>query len=279
MKHLRITNTQRGCVYDGKGVRTTFFLHGCHFSCPWCCNPETRCTATQIFFDEEKCARRIKEKSSICIPCVKNGGTRPIEKCPFEYAKPASSLIPCDEILKVCLNDKSLFTTGGGGVTFSGGEPLLQSENLCELLNILKDHDIDVALETTLAIDASKLTPIIDFVDEFIIDYKLQPCMMLYDSHYKDLIRQNLKLIPKSKRFRHRLVFINEMEDVADDIVEALNRLGIKELELLKCHNLAESKYRRLNIVNKDFQASDEKIRKFKSTLQTKGVSVRILSV
>ncbi len=279
MAAIRVTNIQRGCVYDGKGVRTTFFLQGCHLTCPWCCNPETSHETSRAFFDADKCGKRIAEKSVICGACVKAGGDRPMENCPFGYVKPTSTMMLPDEVTAICMNDVSLFQTSGGGVTFSGGEPLLQSDNLHDILKELKAHNIDVALETTLAVGTPKLIRLVDFIDEFIIDYKLQPCMNLYDKNYQQLISDNLKILPATKRIRNRLVFIDEMEKVTTNIIDIINHFGIRELELLKCHNLAISKYQRLSLVNRDFSASEEKMEHFKTVIETNGTIVKLLKI
>lgn len=279
MKSLRITNVQRGCVYDGRGVRTTFFLKGCHFSCPWCCNPETSFQVADNFFDSDECSNRMKSNSVICVSCSRKEGRRPDSQCPFGYVKPTSSELPLQEIVKMSMKDISLFNMSGGGVTFSGGEPLLQSYNLLDLLVELKKKNIDTALETTLAVEASKLAPLVDYIDEFIIDYKLQPCMNLYDEGYNHLISDNIQLISNTKRKRHRLVFIDGMETVVDDIFGRLEKFGIKYIELLKCHNLAQSKYLRLNIENKDFSASEEKMENFRVQIESKGITANILKI
>lgn len=74
MKSLEVTNIQRGCVYDGPGVRTTVFLKGCSLCCPWCCNPETITREDAFYIDNSKCLKYQGISSSICNACEKYGG-------------------------------------------------------------------------------------------------------------------------------------------------------------------------------------------------------------
>lgn len=278
MKQLRVTNIQRGCVYDGPGVRTTVFLKGCSLHCPWCCNPETISYGEQWFIDEEKCILRHNISSKLCEPCEKLNGTRSIRRCPYGVAEPTSHDISSDELLEILLKDVELYKESRGGVTFSGGEPLLQSEELVPLLDKLKRFSIHIAFETTLVASEKDLDYVQSYVDLYIIDLKLQPQMNLFDSSYLDKIKYKLSLLrdnPKS----FRMVFVDEVFDYSDEVLKILRKLGVDNIELLLCHNLGEKKYKKLKINNQHFFAEARKAESFRSYLVKNGIASSMLSI
>ena len=130
---LRITNIQHFSLHDGPGIRTTVFLKGCNLKCPWCANPE--CISSEIQGE-------------------------------FGYDIPLAKLE--NEIIK----DEPFYKTGGG-VTFSGGEPLLQINNLEPLLNSLKNKNINICFETALFVPEKYLKIAKKYCDEFIVDIKM----------------------------------------------------------------------------------------------------------
>ena len=130
---VRITDIQHFSFHDGPGIRTTVFLKGCNLRCPWCANPE-------------------------CISSKIQGE--------FGYD------IPLDELKNEILKDEPYYKTGGG-VTFSGGEPLLQVKYLEPLLKSLKLKNINICFETALFIPKEYLFIANLYVDEFIVDIKM----------------------------------------------------------------------------------------------------------
>lgn len=127
---VKITDIQHFSLHDGEGIRTTVFLKGCNLKCPWCANPE-------------------------CIsPKIEKG----FGKC-----------ISLDELREEILKDKPFYETGGG-VTFSGGEPLLQINALKPLLDTL---DINICFETALFVSENMVKIANDYADELIVDIKM----------------------------------------------------------------------------------------------------------
>ena len=277
MKLLRVTNIQRGCVFDGPGVRTTVFLKGCTLKCPWCCNPETLSQEKEWFIDDSKCLRLKGVSSAICEECERNGGTRKINLCPLGVAESTSTDFSAEEMFEYVLRDENLYNISGGGVTFSGGEPLLQAEGLVPLLCKLKERNISVALETTLVAPSDCLEKIKEYVDIFIVDVKLQPQMLLNSPNYIrrlldsfDVLRDYCKIF--------RMVFVDEVWANKMKVTEILQKLGISELELLVCHNLGSSKYKKLSLYNADFTSDRNNAELFKSFLSEKGIRTTVLS-
>lgn len=277
MKLLRVTNIQRGCVYDGPGVRTTVFLKGCSLRCPWCCNPETISFEKQWFIDDTKCLYLHGNASKLCEQCERVHGQRSISECLFGVAEAVSSDYSVDELFKILLKDKNLYKESKGGVTFSGGEPLMQAESLVMLLHKLKEVGIHITFETTLVASEKSLEFVLPYANLFIIDLKLQPQMKLTDSDYINCIQHKLSsLYDKNKLFR--LVFVDDVYAHKEDILYALRKLDVTSIELLLCHNLGEKKYEKLSKQNQLFNADATKMESFRFYLAKNGVDSSILS-
>lgn len=138
---LIITNIQRMCFHDGPGIRTTVFAKGCSLHCPWCANPENMNSSEEQY-----------EKD----------GEQGV------YGKRYST----SELIDILLRDKDFWMTDGG-VTFSGGEPLLQAKALRDVLKGLKEQQIHIAAETALFIPTENIHQILSYIDCFIVDVKI----------------------------------------------------------------------------------------------------------
>lgn len=242
---LKVTNIQRACVYDGPGVRTTVFLKGCMLHCPWCCNPETLSFVDEWFTDKTKCLLSQGINSPLCKDCIRVDGARSLFCCPFEVCTAVSHVYSTEELVKLLLRDKIQYSVGGG-VTFSGGEPLLQADNLLPILKTLSDWDINIAFETTLVAPNEMLRKVLPYSDLFIVDLKLQREQKL-PADYFESIQQGLSLIrDNGVTINFRLVVIPSMLNYVNEVVSSLYFLGVTTIELLQCHNMGEKKYQKL---------------------------------
>lgn len=215
---LRVLKIQRTCVHDGPGLRTTVFFRGCSLRCLWCQNPES--------FD---CGDDGKADSCAYTP---------------------------EDILNVVLRDKDYYSSSGGGVTLSGGEPLLQnSDSLERLLKLLKKENITVTVETSLHVPWSKVERALPYVDLFLVDLKT---VGDDDLHYKltgqrsRIIHENIKnLMESGAEVRFRMVMVpglNDGEERVKAAAEYLCSFGRDSIELLKYHNMYEDKARNLGL-------------------------------
>lgn len=277
MKLLRVTNIQRGCVYDGPGVRTTVFLKGCSLRCPWCCNPETISFEKQWFIDDKKCLYLHGNASKLCEQCERVHGQRSINECLFGVSEAVSRDYSEEELLNIILKDQKLYKESNGGVTFSGGEPLMQAESLVTLLHKLKEVGIHITFETTLVASEKSLDFVLPYANLFIIDLKLQPQMKLNDSLYIDWIQHRLSSL-YDKNLLFRLVFVDDVYAHKEDILYALKKLNVTSIELLLCHNLGNKKYEKLSKQNQLFNADVTKAESFRCYLAKNGVDSSILS-
>lgn len=278
MKPLKVVSIQRGCVYDGPGVRTTIFLKGCTLRCPWCCNPEAIPMEDEWFVDDSKCIFKQGKESDICAACERKGGNKSIEKCPFGVANATSQTITMESLLDEIYADYELFQSSGGGVTFSGGEPLQYAEELLPLLRELKNKSISVYVETSLCVPQERIEQRKDYIDGAIIDLKLQPEMMLGDEKYLSDIREKIRLLGQQEII-YRLVFVNSMEQRSKEVIDALNQLSVKHIELLKCHDLAKPKYTKLNKTHVDYTANEEKYKLFAEELKRHSIDTSLLKI
>lgn len=278
MRQLRVTNIQRGCVFDGPGVRTTVFLKGCFLCCPWCCNPEAISFDEQWFVEDSKCLARQGVDSVLCKDCERLGGIRHQTECPFGVAEPVSEDYSIDDLYRIIIKDVSLFSDTGGGVTFSGGEPLLQAKSLQPLLVLLKSSNIGIVFETTLMAPTDNLRLTLPYIDSLLVDLKLQPQMKLDDIAYIEQIKHHLSLV-NHKQVAFRMVFVDEIIASRQSVLEILHELGVNKLELLLCHNLGQKKYERLNLPNADFSASRNLADEFTDYMTANEIKTKLLSV
>ena len=249
MQHpkLRVSAIQRLCIDDGPGVRTVVFLKGCYLSCPWCCNPEMINYGGDLYFDNGLCINNLD--SVICRRCVLHGGAQPKESCLLNSYEFTYRDYDIDELFEVILRDKLIFDQGGG-VTFSGGEPLFQSKPLQCLLEKLKKVGVHIAVETTLYAPPTNYSLIKEFVDFWLIDVKFA-IGYFPNRNYKvekDALRMNLRDLQKNGKsgVSFRMVFMSEGLKNIESIKRKLIECGISNIELLPYHNLAENKYKRL---------------------------------
>ena len=279
--YIRATNIQRGCVYDGPGVRTTVFLKGCTMKCPWCCNPETISSEADYFIDDSKCQLRKGIHSKLCVSCERNGGNQTISLCPFGVCEPTSHDYSVSELFEILSKDFDLMRSSGGGVTFSGGEPLLQIDALEPLLELLNNEGINIAFETTLTTNVESVEKAVNYADTMIVDVKLQPQHPLYNnkSYIKRLSNMLNICRENNQHVIFRLVFTDDMLNNSINTVSVLKTLNMDSIELLKCHNLGNNKYTKLNFSNADCTASFESLESFAVILGNENIRVEKLSV
>ncbi len=248
MNKLSVTNIQRLCVHDGPGVRTVVFLQGCTLQCPWCCNPETIHAGARIY-DKGVCS--FPEKKIYCTDCEKFGGERNAVDCPIHAYDPVARKYTSDELLDELLSDQYIYNEGG--VTFSGGEPLLHEEALMPVIQELKEQGVSVAVETTLYVPTDNVTQVIPYIDYWLVDLKFQYGYITNKEYSvpENAVGDNLLMLQQRvdpSKVKYRIVMMNEAMKNLDGIVAKLKEHNIANIELLECHSLAENKYKQLGL-------------------------------
>ena len=276
---ILLTNIQRFSLHDGPGIRTTVFLKGCSLRCPWCCNPENLLPAPQEY--------------------VKDGvkGT---------YGQ----VYTAEELVKECLKDR-LFYKGKlgrdewgitsaaeiellpGGVTFSGGECLLQMKELVPVCRQLKEAGIHIAAETSLFAPQEDLLTALEYIDFFYADVKIldkERCRAAEGGDISLYLRDLETLMSwrggdgKRKPVAVRIPVIGGMTDSAENrravrgLIERY-RDGILKLELIKEHSLGEPKYRSLGMKHTYTGVSDALMEEYRSELSGLGIPVEVCSI
>lgn len=288
-----IFNIQKFSIHDGPGIRTTVFFKGCPLRCKWCANPESQLCEIQILHDSGKCTQCQKcietypelglklDGKDIIIPKSLDNFEF-IEVCPNSAFTIEGELKTAQEIVNTCLQDQPFYEESNGGVTFSGGESLIQPEFLLDLINKLKEKNIHTAVETTGAINHQTFKKVISEIDYILFDIKH------YDSKkHKEgtglsnkLILENLKwLIKNNKKFLCRIPVIPEFNDSIEDAIgftKLLKSLGIEEIQLLPFHQFGERKYDLLkeNYKYKGVPAyHPEELEEFRTTFINEGIN------
>lgn len=181
-----IFDIQRASLHDGPGIRTTIFLKGCPLDCLWCHNPEAIASKRQLFFYVDKCTQcgdcsKVCEddvhhfmdgkhtidydKCTFCGKCV--------EACNFNALKIIGTEMSTDEVMLEIMADFDFYTNSGGGMTLSGGEPLLHFSFSMELLKRCKEMAVSTCVETSGFVSAIQFKQILPFVDLLLFDYKV----------------------------------------------------------------------------------------------------------
>lgn len=293
-----VFNIQKYSIHDGPGIRTTVFLKGCPLVCWWCHNPESQGSKQETVFRQNKCivcrdCERVCPKGAVrfderCYSldkgkCILCGACT--EVCPSEALELIGNKMTTDEVIKEIEKDRVFYEESGGGVTFSGGEPLLQIDFLDSLLTASKEKGIHTALDTSGYGPWENFERIIDKVDLTLFDIK----HMDNEKHKKyvgvsnETILNNLgKLVQRGNRIWVRIPIIPSINDDELNIqrtCDLILSLGIADVFILPYHNIAMDKYKRLNMkyrITHINELTDEEIERIGKKFKDNGVVVKI---
>jgi len=267
---------QRNSFVDGPGIRTTVFFKGCNLKCAWCHNPESQSAKPQMMFYKDKCTGCGKCKSvcpyhleqcELCGKCTLY--------CPVDARKVCGKEHTVDEVLKEVLKDKAFYETSGGGVTFSGGECMLQIDFLAEILKKCKENGIHTAVDTAGHIPFGSFEKILPYTDLFLYDIKIFDSQKhkQYVGVSNELILENLKkLFERKAKLWIRIPIIPDVNDSIEEIQKIkdfLKTIGTAEkIELLPYHAMGENKYRAIGKEPQIFKTPDaENMKRLKEIL------------
>jgi pyruvate formate lyase activating enzyme len=259
-----ILNIQHYAVHDGPGIRTLVFLKGCPLRCSWCCNPESQSVKPQVRYISFRCkaclecakycpASAISFKDGIvhhsfdnCISCYSKAC---IEKCNYEALSLSGKEMDSAELTRIISLDIPFYRNSGGGVTFSGGEPLMHPEFLCEVLQKCKELNIHTAVETCGWADRNAFRQILPFTDLFLYDLKLIDPELHLTHTGKPVgpILENLAfLASENADIIIRVPLIPGITDTAqnlESIAAIMDKHSLKRICLEPYHTLGREKY------------------------------------
>lgn len=231
-------------IRDGDGIRTTVFFKGCPLRCAWCHNPEGLSPKPELWVDATRC-----QKCGLCYnPCehddCKSFG-RCLHVCPQDLVRCVGKTYTVPELAARLRRQKSMFDAMGGGVTLSGGEPLLQAEFCIELLEEL-GSEIQITVETSGYAPQADFERVIRLCDFVIMDIKLMDdgAHRQWTGVSNEKILSNAKLLMESGvPHLFRTPLIPGITDTEENLRAISQFIGDEPIELLPYNALAPAKY------------------------------------
>lgn len=292
-----IFNIQHYSIHDGPGIRTTVFMKGCPLSCLWCQNPESQALQPELFFNNDLCTgcgkcvkacprdaikivkKHSKTKRELCDNCGECA-----EVCPNEARSMMGRYITAAEVYKDVAADSMFYRRSGGGITLSGGEPLMQPDFTTAILKMCRDDGIHTVLDTCGYAKWETVKKVLKYTDMVLFDFKhMDP-----KEHKKSTGVSNELILENAKRIYHelhvpmlaRVPVIPGYNDSMTNL-EATVKFITKELSssvkihLLPYHRLGETKYQRLERTSRSnsIQPPDEEyMAKLQKTVERMGL-------
>ncbi len=277
MVFANIFDIQKCSYHDGPGIRTVIFFKGCNIGCIWCQNPESVSSEKDLLFNKNNCIK-CEKCINICpnkCHVIKDNGDHHIKrevcvkcgKCTEICYSNALQLIgketSIDVIMKEILTDMEFYKISGGGVTLSGGEPLLQKEACYEILVRCKQNSVNTAIETAGNVNWDVFQKVLPLTDYLLFDIKT-----IDDEMHKSVcgvsnrqILHNLERIGESKvNLIIRVTVVPGVNDNEENIEATINRVrffsNLKGFEIIPFHKLGKSKY---HMLGKEYKAKNIK--------------------
>jgi len=261
-----ILNIKRYAIHDGPGIRTTVFLKGCPLFCEWCHNPESQRKRPEILYYKDQCTLcgacisackqgaigvvgdHLTLDQSLCIGC---GDC--VNVCPNGARELAGQEMSVERVVKEVVKDTLFYEESGGGVTFSGGEPLLQANFVRAAASRCHRLDIHTALDTSGYASESELMKVADVIDLFLYDIKVvdDAVHLTHTGVSNRNILRNLRVLNEMRKriwIRFPLVpGVNDDERSLSDLVDLLAPLhAVEAIQVLPYHRAGAGKYSRL---------------------------------
>jgi pyruvate formate lyase activating enzyme len=299
MKNGMVFDVERYSIHDGPGIRTTVFLKGCPLRCWWCQNPEGQDAKPELVYRKSRCIG--------CSECIKNCSQKAIslvaphisinrencvlcdncsQVCPSDALSIAGKQMGVKEILEEIEKDMTFYNESGGGVTFSGGEPLLQPDFLNALLTECKEREIHTIVSTCGFAPYEIINRICDKVDLFLYDIKIMDNRKhrKYTGASNEQVLENLrKLAENGSSIVISFPIIPGINDDEKNVTRTAGFISslpnIKNVNLLPYHRAGIEKYKSLGKsykLDKIQPPSNQKIRSIKEQMEAFGIRVGI---
>lgn len=267
MSKSLIFDIKHYAINDGPGIRTVVFFKGCNLHCAWCHNPESISAKVERMYSPAKCIKcgtcvnTCTEKAitltndgiitdpDLCKLCGKCA-----EVCPTLAIEMSGKLMSIDQIMEIVEKDRIFYDQSGGGVTFSGGEPLTHKDILIELLDKCKEIGIHTAVDTAGNVNLEIIKEVASRTNLFLYDLKMMDSALhkKWTSAYNERILQNLEFLAKEDiKIVFRLPLIGEVNDTEENIELTAKYVAglpgeLRSVHLLPYHTIAQNKYNKL---------------------------------
>ncbi len=283
-KYGNVFNIQHYSVHDGPGIRTIVFLKGCPLRCQWCSNPESQLMQPELGYNPSKCIGIDKclrcaevclygaikqdqeehEKITIdrelckeCLLCT--------DACPSKALEVFGKQTSIEEIIQAVEKDSAFYARSGGGLTFSGGEPLMQAEFITEVLKLARRRRINTTIETCGYADWAQFAKVCQHLNSLIMDIKCIDAEKHkeFTNVSNDLILENFEKV--CMEFPNLPILVrtpvvpgfNDSEEDIQAIVDFLKGRPNVRYELLPYHRLGQQKY---NYLGKEYPLVEAKL-------------------
>jgi len=294
-----IFDIKKYAIHDGPGIRTTVFLKGCPLKCWWCHNPESQKLKPEIMLYPDRCIN----SCSLCIEkchlkAIKRNGDLFIDKgkcdlcgdcveiCPSDAIKVSGREVSVDEVMKEIEKDILFYDESSGGITFSGGEPMMQIDFLYELLEESKKRYLTTVVDTSGYTKFENFIRINELVDLYFYDLKIMNDSLhkKYTGVSNKIILENLKKLDKiHKNIEIRIPLIDEITTTEENLKAIVNFISdlknISRISLLNYHRGGVSKYKRLGMeyyLDEIDPLSDEKLNRVMDFFKNLDIKVKI---
>ena len=299
MKNGVIFDIRKYSIHDGPGIRTTVFFKGCPLRCWWCHNPEGQDVEPELVYRKSRCigcdecskscqreaislvAQSISVNREKCVPC--NNCCR---VCPSDALSIAGKQMTVKEILEEIEKDRTFYEESRGGVTFSGGEPLMQPDFLNALLNECKERAIHTAVNTCGFAQYEIIDRIRDKVDLFLYDIKTMDNRKhrKYTGASNEQILKNLKKLAESgSSIVISFPIIPGINDDDKNVTRTAKFISslpnIQQVNLLPYHRAGIEKYKNLGKpykLDKIQPPSNQRVKSVKEKMEAFGIRVGI---
>lgn len=270
-----IFDIQHFSVHDGPGIRTTVFMKGCPLRCRWCHNPEGLSKSLQLQFFEDNCIG--------CGLCGDRNQLSDSQRCPADALKICGREVSEDEVLDAVLKDK-IFYSDNGGVTFSGGECLLQADFVASVLRKAKAAGLHTAIDTCGYVPFEAFEKTLAYCDLYLYDIKCFTSAL----HKEYTGVDNLRIIDNLKRLAEfqkdiwiRIPVIPDFNNNIDEMTQIAELVSsmpsVKQLTLMPYHTLGASKYKTLGLeypYDTDKKISEEEILSLKRFFCDRNIAI-----
>ena len=268
-----IFNIKRYAIHDGPGIRTTVFFKGCPLNCSWCHNPESKSHKKELFYNQKKCINCFdcvdacnkdalslvnnklalkREKCTGCFDCVNVCFNNALQK--------AGKIYTVDELFNEINKDSVFHEESGGGITCSGGEPMMQIDFLEEFLKVCKNRKVHTAIDTSGYAESDNFKRILKYTDLFLYDIKFisETKHKKYTGLGNKKIINNLRLLKNNNAsIRIRIPVIPDIngKDEINEIIKFVDKIGIKKVDVLPYHQAG---------INKEYRLGKQNVKKYK---------------